>query len=181
MANKKMKKPNVEAWLEKMSTEQWLALERASKHLPARQQYDFHILQGIYGQESGFGENRGKKNTTGPAGDFQLTKEIAKKYGLKVTEKSDDRFDVNKAAAAAAKHIGTLDAYFTKETNLGGTKTIPITDLKERLKFAVAAYNSGEGRIAKAQSDGLPLDWIWITKNGNQFPIKDRLGKRGRR
>jgi membrane-bound lytic murein transglycosylase MltF len=72
--------------------------------------------------------------------------------GLTVSEKNDERFDVDKASAASAKYLKIQDRTFSKKTILSkNLSTSPVKDSVERKKFAVAAFNAGEGRIAKAQ------------------------------
>ncbi|MDB5038267.1 MAG: tail length tape measure protein [Bacteriovoracaceae bacterium] len=149
-------KPNVDAWLEKLTPEQLEAVNRASKIFPDGSAYNIHTLEGMYGQESSSGRlNMGEKNSPGLAGHFQISPDVAAHYGLKVDKKIDERFDVNKAATCAAKYIMDLDKNFSRSTNVGYkkeiVKTIPVEDPIERTKFALTAYNAGAKTIAKAQ------------------------------
>ncbi len=108
--------------------------------------------EAIYGQESSFGKNRRQRGMSGAAGDFQLERKTAKRMGLTVSEKNDERFDVDNASAASAKYLKMQDKAFSKKTTLSETlSTSPIEAPVERKKFAIAAFNAGEGRIAKAQ------------------------------
>ena len=53
-------------------------------------------------------------------------------------------------------HLKALDNYFSEGANLGGNlHVIKILDATERLKFTIASYNAGEGRIARAQADAV--------------------------
>ncbi len=72
--------------------------------------------------------------------------------GLTVNKDNDQRFDVDDASAASAKYLKILDDCFSKETTLTESKkTFSVSNKEERLKFTLAAYNAGEGRIANAQ------------------------------
>jgi membrane-bound lytic murein transglycosylase MltF len=106
----------------------------------------------LYGQESSFGKDRRSRNSTGAAGDFQMEAETARKMGLRISEKNDERFDLDASSAAASKNLKTSDNHFRKKTTLtDDVETTPIKDAEERKKFDVAAYNAGDARIAKAQ------------------------------
>jgi membrane-bound lytic murein transglycosylase MltF len=89
----------------------------------------------------------------GAAGHFHLQRETAERYHLIVSKKNDQRFDIDYASIAAARYLDDLDRSFSKETVLSANiKTMFIKDILERKKFILAAYNGGEGTIAKAQS-----------------------------
>jgi len=146
------KRSNLETWLDRETPHKQAALENASRHFAKKDDLTVNTLEALYGQESSFGKTRGKRGSAGAAGDFQLKKETARRLGLIVTEKNDERFDVDSASAAAAKLLRINDGIFSKKTVL--TKDInstPVADPAERKKFALAAFNAGEGRIAKAQ------------------------------
>ena len=69
-----------------------------------------------------------------------------------VLKNNDQRFDIDYASIAAARYLKDLNGFFGKETNLGdGKMTIPVVDIEERKRFVLAAYNMGEGHVAKAQ------------------------------
>lgn len=146
------KKPNVEAWVEKENDAKVKAVQHASQEFDDDDQFTVHTLEAMYGQESGFGENRGTRGSINAAGDFQMEKATAERYGLTVTKQNDQRFNLDSASHATAKQIKDLDGMFSKSTNLAkDISTTPISDPTERRSFVTAAYNAGEGRIAKAQ------------------------------
>lgn len=149
---KPSQKPNVDSWMNSVTSKKLLALEHAAKLFPEESLYDFFMLEGMYGKESSFGTDKGEKNSSEAVGDFQIKPDIADKYGLKVSKKLDERFDVDKASKCAARYVTSLDRSFGKKTNVGlGFDTIPVKDSEERQKFALAAYNAGANRIARAQ------------------------------
>ncbi len=144
---------NINIWLERETPHTRAALENASRHFDAKDGFTVNTLEAIYGQESSFGKNRRARGISGAAGDFQLERATAKRMGLVVGNKNDERFDVDNASAAAAKYLKTQDKIFGKKTPLSGNlSTSPVKDSEERRKFVIAAFNAGEGRIAKAQS-----------------------------
>lgn len=155
---------NVDTWLKKETPHKQAALENASRHFDDKDALTVNTLEAIYGQETSFGENRRKRGMAGAAGDFQLERQTARRLGLTVSEKNDERFDVDNASAASAKYLKMLDRYFIKKTTLSkGTSTIPVENTVERKKIAIAAFNAGEGRIAKAQK---------LAKENGQDPTK---------
>lgn len=164
------KKSNVDEWLKRESPHTRKALENASRHFDDQDSLTVNVLEGLYGQESSFGAKRKKRHIVGAAGDFQLEKNTASRVGLAVTKDNDQRFDIDDASAAAAKYLKIIDDSFGNQTALSeNIKTIPIPNSNERLKFTVAAYNAGEGRIARAQmkakADGKnPEQWNDVKK-----------------
>jgi len=111
-----------------------------------------------------------ERNSDGAAGHFQFTKQTAKRMGLKVSKNNDERFDMDKSAYAAGNYMKKLDNFFSKETKLTATlTTTPVKDKYERKKFALAAFNKGEGRIARAQREAKkegedPAKWDDVKK-----------------
>src|SRR5690606_2294279 len=54
--------------------------------------------------------------------------------------------------ALGVAYLRYLDEIFSEPTPLGrGLKTRPIAEASERRRFAAAAFNAGEGRVAQAQ------------------------------
>jgi len=80
--------------------------------------------------ESGF--NPLALSHAGAKGLWQFMPETARRFGLEVSDTRDDRLDPRKATAAAASYLKTLYAQFGN------------------WPLAVAAYNCGENRVAKA-------------------------------
>jgi membrane-bound lytic murein transglycosylase MltF len=175
----RQQKPNVDAWIEKEDEHKVKALQTASREFDDNDQFSVHTLEAIYGQESSFGTTRGKRGVSGASGDFQMEKPTAKRYGLTVTEKNDQRFDVDSASIATAKLIKENDNMFSKKTNLGqGLSTTPIADETQRKPFVLASINAGEGRIAKAQQLAAkagkdPADWDKVKEYLKQAGASD--------
>ena len=171
MPDQPKQKTNVDKWLERETPHKRKALENASMHFDKNDKLTVNTLEAIYGQESSFGKTRRKRYINGAAGEFQLEKRTAKRMGLAVSSKNDPRFDIDDSSAAAAKYLKTLDSNFSKPTTLSkNLKTIPISSAAKRVKFVIAAYNAGEGRIAKAQkiteeSGGDPNNWNDVKEN----------------
>ncbi len=155
---------NVDRWLEIENDENGhkrKALENASTVFDNNDAFTVNTLEAIYGQESRFGKERKKRGIDGPAGDFQLTKEIAEKYShVKITTKNDIRHDVDNASNLAARYLTDLNKLFSKNSTLidksetsEGRFITAILDIDERKLFAIAAYNAGQGRIAQTQME----------------------------
>lgn len=144
------------------------ALENASRNLSVNHPLTINSVEAIYGQETSFGDKKklkGKRGGIGPSGHFQLDKRTAERYGPKITAKNDWRYDIDDSSYFAAMHLNNLNGIFSKDTILDkGIKTIAIINSNDRKLFIIAAYNAGEGRIAKAQAaaqkDGKdPTNW----------------------
>lgn len=151
--SKKTKKlSDVDKWNKREKPHQRKALENASKHFDKDDSLTVDHLQAIYGKESSYGTQRRERKINGASGDFMFEKATAVRFGLTVAKENDQRFDVDDASAAAAKYLKTIDDSFKGPISLANTlKTIAVTNSKERTNFVIAAYNAGEGRIAKAQ------------------------------
>jgi len=94
------------------------------------------IYLGIPKVESNFRIN---SESGGCAGIWQLKKSTAKSLGLKVDEKIDERFDVEKSTKVVMKYLKYLEARF------------------HSVDLVLAAYNWGESRVAKALKQNKPL------------------------
>jgi len=71
-------------------------------------------------------------SVAGAAGLWQLMPDTAQRFGLKVSGEEDERFDMRKSTAAAAAYLSELYRLF------------------ENWPLALAAYNCGEGALARA-------------------------------
>jgi len=143
---------DVDTWLGRETGHTRKALENASSYFDNKDVLTVNTLEAIYGQESSFGINRRTRGMNGAAGDFHLEKKTAERYGLVVSKKNDQRFDIDYASIAAARYLKDLDRIFGKRSVLSeGRTTSPVRDVLERKKFVLAAYNDGEGQIARAQ------------------------------
>ncbi len=145
------KRSDVDVWLERETPRVRKALETASQFLES-DHLTVHTLEAVYGQESSFGTLMGKPGSEGAAGHFQFKKRTAERFGLKVSKKKDERFDMGLASSAAVKYLNVLSRLFTGKAKLGREKEpIPIRSVSERRKFILGAYNAGEGYVARAQ------------------------------
>lgn len=145
-------KSNVDVWLERETSQILTALENASEYFDGNDLLTVHTLEAVYGRESSFGVDMRGRGIEGAAGHFHFEKKTAQELGLVVTKENDQRFDIDKASSAAARHLKKLGLIFSKKTIIAaGETTIPVRDVVERKKFILAAYNGGQGRIAKAQ------------------------------
>ncbi len=70
-------------------------------------------------------------SSAGAAGIFQLMPDTARRFGLKVEDDIDERFDPLKNARAAARYLNFLKNYFGN------------------WHIAIIAYNAGEGRVSR--------------------------------
>ena len=143
---------NVDLWLGRETNRTRKALESASRHFDASDNLTVNTLEAVYGQESSFGTMLGKRGSASAVGHFRLEPATARRYGLSVSKRNDQRFDIDYASSAAARYLKDLDSMFGKKTRLSeGLDTIPVKTVSERKKFVIGAYNGGEGRIATAQ------------------------------
>ncbi len=147
------KKPsNVEVWLERETSFTRRALESASRHFDSNDELTVNTLEAVYGQENSFGILMGKRGSTNRAGHFQFEPPTAKRYSLNSSKGNDQRFDIDRAASAAARYLKDLNSWFGERTSLGGgVYTVPVKSISERKKFVLGAFNAGEGRVARAQ------------------------------
>ncbi len=156
---------SVDTWLKRETPRVRKALENASSYFDIKDPLTVNTLEAIYAQESGFGIRLGIKGIKNAAGHFQLSKDTAERYHLHVSGEDDQRFGIDYASIAAARYLHDLNRMFSKKTLLSAKiATIPVDDDGERRNFIFAAYNGGEGTIAKAQyfaqqANGNPAKW----------------------
>ncbi|MBU1122713.1 MAG: transglycosylase SLT domain-containing protein [Candidatus Omnitrophica bacterium] len=147
------KKTNVDVWFERETQHKREALENASRYFDENDNLTVNTLEAIYGKESSFGTQQKKRGIDDAAGHFQFEKPTAKEYNLTASKNNDQRFDIDYASSAAARYLKDLNSIFSKKTSLSkNLKSTPVKSKSKRKKFVLAAYNAGQGRIARAQS-----------------------------
>jgi hypothetical protein len=113
-----------------------------------------------------------QKSCVGANGHFQLMKNVARKYGLKVNRSVDERTNLVKSASAASKLL--KNSFIPKVKALLDGKNIPYkeTDLWFRL-LVMHAYHAGPGNVScvinqlDPKEGGIPLfTKIWKTECG---------------
>jgi len=92
------------------------------------------------------------------SGTFQVTAptaaDVRRRFATRELERPPGSDDVVLGVA----HLRYLDDLFTRDARLGGElRTVAVDDDGERKRFAVAAYNAGEGRVARAQERAAAL------------------------
>ncbi len=142
---------DVDRWLERETPQVRRALESASRYFDGNDSLTVNTLEAVYAQESSFGTMLRERGTTAAAGHFHLKPDTANRYGLSVSKKNDQRFDLDYASSAAARYLKDLDTMFSEKRTSKVPDTIPIKSVSERKKFVLGAYNAGEGRVASAQ------------------------------
>jgi soluble lytic murein transglycosylase-like protein len=86
------------------------------------------------------------------SGTFQVTGPTAADIRRRFREGELVRPQGSDDVALGVAHLGWLHDIFGRDTTLAGRlRTTPVHDAGERTRFAVAAYNAGEGRVARAQ------------------------------
>ncbi len=147
------KKPSdVDVWLERETPRIRKALENASRYFDSNDRLTVNTLEAVYARESSFGAMLGKRGVDGPSGHFKFEASTARRYKLSVSKENDQRFDIDRASSAAARYLKDLNTWFGGRKSLGeGLYTIPIKSISERKRFALGAFNAGEGRLARAQ------------------------------
>jgi len=158
-------KSYVDQWLERETPDVQRALKNAAEHFDSDDALDVHVLEGVYGQESRFGQNLRRREMKGAAGHFHMEAETAREMGITVNKSGDQRFDLDESSGAAARYLNVLDHNFRKDSTVfGNLKTTGISNPDERLKFTLGAYNGGAKAIAEAQQRALedgknPTKW----------------------
>jgi len=144
---------DVDIWLSRETEDVRKALESASRYFDDNDSFTVNTLESIYAQESSFGIQMGERGSTAAAGHFQFEPATAKRYGLEVSVEKDERFDIVRSASAAARYLKDLNGLFSQPMVLAKNNvTVTVENAQERKKFALAAFNAGEGRISKAQN-----------------------------
>ena len=86
------------------------------------------------------------------SGTFQVTGPTATDIRRRIREGEIARPPGSDDVALGVAHLSWLHDIFGRDTTLAGSlRTTPVRDAGERTRFAVAAYNAGEGRVARAQ------------------------------
>ena len=149
----KKQQSKVDIWLTRETVDDRKLLESASRYFDQDDALTVNTLEALYGQESSFGTIMGARGSKGAAGYFQFKPATAKQYGLSTTKDNDQRFDKKLSFSAAAKCLKDMDRLFSRPIVLGvGNITVAVQNKQERKKFALAAYNIGQGRVSTAQN-----------------------------
>jgi membrane-bound lytic murein transglycosylase D len=96
--------------------------------------------------ESGF--NRFALSSKGARGMFQFMPDTARRFGLRVDGRVDERLDAGKSSVAAARYLNFLHGMFGD------------------WKLALAAYNAGENRVLDAIEKAGSRDFFEISRRG---------------
>lgn len=137
--------------------------------------FDLHGVNPIYAQLLLLIESPNNPNalsSAGARGHFQLMSSVAKKYGLKVNNHTDERVNFDKSARAAAK----LFKYYCIPSAKRICNELNLKIDEDALWFQLLAlhvYNAGGGNVKKAAllnkdaSDGNALiTALWHTRAG---------------
>ena len=103
--------------------------------------------------ESGFGPRA--QSASGSRGLWQFKASTARRFGLVVTRKRDDRLEPDLATRAAARYLAVLHAHYGD------------------WPLALAAYNVGEGRVDRARHRD-PGASFWQLTDGRRLPRASR-------
>jgi soluble lytic murein transglycosylase-like protein len=91
-------------------------------------------------------------------GTFQVTGPTAAEVRGRFARRELRRPPGSEDVALGVAHLRYLHDLFSHETTLGrSVRTVAVDDPRERSRFAVAAYNAGEGRVARAQEQAAAL------------------------
>jgi len=86
-------------------------------------------------------------------GTFQMTAPTAAEMRRKIAARTVDRPPGSDDVALGVGYLRYLHDLFGRKAVLArGLDTVAVTDPGERRLFAVAAFNAGEGRVARAQA-----------------------------
>jgi soluble lytic murein transglycosylase-like protein len=123
------------------------AIEDASRSA----QVDPHLAVAVAVAESSL-DPKAQSSDGLSEGTFQVTEATEAEIRRKLASGRLDRPAGHDDVALGVAYLDYLDQIFTESTPLGrGLATQPIADATERRRFAVAAFNAGEGRVAIAQ------------------------------
>ncbi len=110
--------------------------------------------------ESAFLKN--SMSPAGAAGPWQFTAETARQYGMRVTDKVDERFDLRKSTKGASRYIRELILDFGSGSSV---------------MLALAAYNLGPGKVKRAirkVEDPIKQRNFWYLYRVRALPIETR-------
>lgn len=99
--------------------------------------------------------NKLQKSNAGAYGSFQLMKDVARLYGLKVNKQVDERADFNRSAYAASSLIKTICIPKTKQI----LDSLHIAYQENELWFRLLvmhSYHAGAGNVKKALYSFMP-------------------------
>lgn len=99
--------------------------------------------------------NKLQKSNAGAYGSFQLMKDVARLYGLKVNRQVDERADFNRSAYAASSLIKTICIPKTKQ--ILDSLHIPYQENELWFRLLVMhSYHAGAGNVKKALYSFMP-------------------------
>lgn len=101
--------------------------------------------------------NKLQKSNVGAYGPFQLMKDVARMYGLKVNKHMDERADFDRSAFAASSLIKTVCLPYTRQMLDSLHITYNETDLWFRL-LVMHSYHAGAGNVRKALFSFMPTE-----------------------
>lgn len=117
--------------------------------------------------------NKLQKSNAGAYGPFQLMKYVARKYGLKINKKTDERKDIKRSAYAASMFIKNICIPTVKNILDSLTISYKENDLWFRL-LVMHVYHAGGGNVQniiyaiRPKEGGLPLIYtVWQTEIGS--------------
>ena len=156
--------PQIDVWERRLRSERplWVttqhALARGAAYLPRLR--DVFAEDGLPSSlallpviESGFGTDAG--SASGCRGLWQLKASTARRFGLVVSRRRDDRLEPDLATRAAARYLALLHAHY---------RDWPL---------ALAAYNVGEGRVDRARGRE-PGASFWQLADNRRLPRASR-------
>lgn len=117
--------------------------------------------------------NKLQKSNAGAYGPFQLMKYVARKYGLKINKKTDERKDIKRSAYAASMFIKNICIPTVKNILDSLAISYKEQDLWFRL-LVMHVYHAGGGNVQnilytiRPKEGGLPLIYtVWQTEAGS--------------